>query len=101
MTVNDPTLNDKIVNMVLYNQPAAPTDGTPSMFNLQPNMIAVRYTCDNNAESPSYEVVVTISGYQYQMLAPYIAGTKVGKDIVATSPTEYVTNDAAPFCSAS
>jgi hypothetical protein len=101
MSFNDPQLAPKIVNMVLYNQPDAPTDGSTPIFGLTAAMVDVRYVCDNNLQSPSFEVVVTLSGYQFQMLSPYVAGNKIGKDIVAASPTEYTTTDAAPPCSAS
>jgi len=91
----DITLHDQIQNMVLYNQPAA---GSQPLFNLTSSMVDVRNVCDNNPESPSYEVRVTITGYPFQMLSPYVAGAKVGRDIVASSPTEYTTTDVAPSC---
>jgi Flp pilus assembly protein TadG len=94
----DVTLHDQIQNMVLYNQPAA---GSQPIFNLTAAMVDVRNICDNNPESPSYEVRVTITGYPFQMLSPYVAGAKVGRDIVASSPTEYTTTGSAPSCTGS
>lgn len=94
----DSTLYDQVRNMVLYNQAGVPADGTTPVFNLTPEMVNVQTIGDGNLESPSYEVRVTITGYRYLMLSPYISGTKVGRDIVASSPTEYVTVDAPPSC---
>jgi Flp pilus assembly protein TadG len=78
----DPTDSTAIQNMVLYLQPSAPAGRTPS-FGLAPAMVAVS-TADGG--TPNYRLVVQISGFSYQTLSPYLAGTYRGTPVSVSVP---------------
>lgn len=78
--------HDKIQNMVLYNQPTAPTDGSTAIFGLSASNVAVSM---DTTVTPN-QIQVFINGYQYQMFSPLIAGMHYGPNILASSPTEIV-----------
>ena len=80
--VTDPTNSGAIRNMVLYLQPTAPANRTPS-FGLTASMVNVS-TAD--AGTDNYRLVVQISGYSYRLLSPYLAGTYRGRPINISVP---------------
>ena len=80
--VTDPTNSGAIQNMVLYLQPTAPVNRTPS-FGLTPEMVSVA-TAD--AGTDNYRLTVRISGYSDQMLSPYFAPTYQGAPINISIP---------------
>lgn len=81
--INDPTDSNSIVNMILYNQSAAPSVGTPTYFNLASSNISVT---NPNSGTNDYRLNVTISGYTYTVLSPFIAGTYTGPPITVSVP---------------
>jgi hypothetical protein len=78
--INDPTDTDSITNMVLYNQATA---GTDSYFGLTASNVAVSAT---GAGTDNYNLKVTISGYTYSVLSPYISGQYTGPLISVSVP---------------
>ncbi|PWU11752.1 MAG: hypothetical protein C5B51_02025 [Terriglobia bacterium] len=80
--VTDPANGSAIQNMVLYLQPTAPAGGTPS-FGLNASMVSVSTP---DAGTDNYRLVVQISGYSYQVLSPYIAGSHKGSPISVSVP---------------
>ncbi|MDR3698995.1 MAG: TadE/TadG family type IV pilus assembly protein [Candidatus Sulfopaludibacter sp.] len=78
----DPTDSAAIQNMVLYLQPAVPAGRTPS-FGLAPSMVAVSTAGSGTA---NYRLVVQISGFSYQVLSPYLAGTYRGTPVSVSVP---------------
>ncbi len=84
----DSNLQSEIQNMVLYNQPTAPSNGQ-AFFGLTPQSVQVTSTTPDS-QTGYYQIVVKITNYPYQMLSPYIAGTHFGPNIVASVASEYV-----------
>jgi Flp pilus assembly protein TadG len=80
--VNDPQNSDAIRNMVLYLQPAAPPNGTPS-FHLTPAMVAVS-TAEPGTDN--YRLQVQISGYSFSTFSPYLAHSYPGAPIRISVP---------------
>jgi len=81
--INDPTDSTSIVNMVLYNQPATPSAGTPTYFNLSSSNVSVT---NPDSGTNDYRLSVQISGYTYTILSPYIAGSYTGLPIIVSVP---------------
>jgi Flp pilus assembly protein TadG len=87
------TVHDQIQNLVLYNQTTAQSSGA-GVFGLTASMINVEYiddtgtVCAAPAVGCGHEVRITIHDYPYQMFSPYIAGTHMGPNIVASMPNE-------------
>lgn len=81
--INDPTNSTSIVNMVLYNQSATPSQGTPTYFNLSSSNVTVS---NPGSGTNDYRLTVQISGYHYMMLSPYFAGTYTGIPVVISVP---------------
>ncbi len=81
--VNNPSDATSITNMVLYDQASAPQQGTSSYFNLSSSNVSVS---SPDSGTNSYRLVVTISGYSYNVISPYIAGTYTGPPIVVSVP---------------
>lgn len=81
--VNDPTDSTSITNMVLYNQSATPASGTPTYFNLASANVSVT---NPNSGTNDYRLTVQISGYNYTVLSPYIAGSYTGIPITVSVP---------------
>ena len=82
--INDPTDLTSITNMVLYNQATAPSDNeTPSYFNLTSSNVSVT---NPDSGTNDYRLNVTISGYTYTVLSPYIAGSYTGQPITVSVP---------------
>jgi len=81
--INDPTDTNSIVNMVLYNQSATPSSGTPAYFNLSSSNVSVT---NPGVGTNDYRVNVQISGYTYTILSPYIGGAHTGLPITVSVP---------------
>jgi Flp pilus assembly protein TadG len=81
--INDPTDSTSITNMVLYNQSAAPPLGTSGYFNLAASNVVVS---NPGSGTDNYRLNITISGYTYNILSPYIAGTYTGPTITVSVP---------------
>jgi Flp pilus assembly protein TadG len=71
-----------VQNMVLYNQPTAPSGASP-YFGLASSNVQISTACSG---SDDYRLVVKISNYSYAILSPYIAGTYTGPNITVVSP---------------
>ena len=81
--IQAPADTDSITNMVLYNQAAAPPDGTPAYFNLQRSNVVVT---NPGSGTDYYRLNVQITGYTYTVLSPYIAGTYTGPPVTVSVP---------------
>jgi Flp pilus assembly protein TadG len=81
--INDPTNTTSIVNMVLYNQSASPSQGTPTYFNLSSSNVSVS---NPGSGTNDYRLTVKISGYNYTVLSPYMSGALTGIPIVVSVP---------------
>jgi Flp pilus assembly protein TadG len=81
--INDPTDSTSITNMVLYNQSATPPLGTTGYFKLAAGNVVVS---NPDSGTDNYRLNITISGYTYNMLSPYIAGTYTGPTITVSVP---------------
>ncbi len=80
--VNNPADTEAIRNMVLYRQSTVPTDRGAS-FGLTAAMVSVS-TPDSGTDN--YRLVLTISGYSYRMLSPYLARSYRGAPITVSIP---------------
>jgi Flp pilus assembly protein TadG len=81
--INNPSDSASITNMVLYNQSTSPATGTPTYFNLTASNVAITTP---NSGTNDYRLNLTISGYTYTVLSPYIAGTYTGAPITVSVP---------------
>jgi len=81
--INNPSDSASITNMVLYNQSTSPASGTPTYFNLTASNVAITTP---NSGTNDYRLNLTISGYTYTVLSPYIAGTYTGAPITVSVP---------------
>ncbi len=81
--INNPTDSTSITNMILYDQATAPQQGTSSYFNLTAANVSVS---NPDTGTNNNRLVVTISGYTYNVVSPYIAGTYTGPPIVVSVP---------------
>jgi len=81
--INNPTDSTSITNMVLYNQSSSPSSGTAGYFNLTSSNVSVTTP---GSGSNDYRLVVTISGYSYLMLSPWVAGSHTGVPITVAVP---------------
>jgi Flp pilus assembly protein TadG len=81
--VNDPTNTTSIQNMVLYNQPARPEEGTATYFNLTASNVSVT---NPDSGTDQYRLNIRISGYSYNILSLYIAGSYTGPPITVSVP---------------
>ncbi|SRR5579885_741772 len=88
----NPLSCDAIKNMVLYN---SSSPGSQTYFNLVPTCttssstsLPTGGTCAQywDAGTDNARVVVSIMGYQYVVLSPYIGGKWTGPSIVVTVP---------------
>ncbi|MCU1236896.1 MAG: TadE family protein [Candidatus Solibacter sp.] len=80
--VTDPSNTSAIQNMVLYLQPATPVNGTAS-FGLTRAMVSVS-TADSGTDD--YRLIIRVSGYSYNLLTPYLAGSYKGVPISMSVP---------------
>ena len=76
---------DGVRNLVLFGNTVAPGDATPSLWGMTADMVQV---ARNNQNTNEDEMVVTISGYRFQVFSPWIAGSALGRSIVAAAPVE-------------
>jgi Flp pilus assembly protein TadG len=81
--INNPTDSTSITNMVLYNQSANPPSGTLSYFGVASSNVSVT---NPDSGTNNYRLNITISGYSYTMLSPYIGGTYTGIPITVSVP---------------
>jgi Flp pilus assembly protein TadG len=81
--INDATNHTAIQNMVLYNQSAAPTDGTQPYFNLTTSNVTVT---DVGSGTDSYYLMIQISGYSFTTLSPYLSGSMTGPAVTVSVP---------------
>ena len=72
-------------NMVLYGQATAPPRKATGIFGLQPAMVNVSRT---DEWTPEDRIVIAISGYQYTVITPFMAGRFTGRPIEVSSPVE-------------
>jgi len=80
--LSDPNNLTAVSNMIMYNQPTTPPDGTPAYFGLTSNVVHVTrpYTGQDDC------LVVLISNYSYQMFSPWVAGSYNGPNIQVSVP---------------
>ena len=81
----NPSDLDAVRNMVMYGQPAAPHDNPAGFFGLRSSNVNV---ARQNNWTPEDRITITISGYHYTLVTPFMAGTFTGKPIVVTLPVE-------------
>jgi Flp pilus assembly protein TadG len=81
--INDPTDSTSITNMVLYFQSSSPDGGTPSYFGLTAANVAVS---NPGSGTDDYRLNVKISGYNFSVLSPYIAGRYQGPPVTVSVP---------------
>jgi len=75
----------EITNMVLYNQPTAPTGRTTGDFGLTTSHVTVtRQSASTNDD----RIVVTIANYRFRFFSPLIAKIATAKPIMASMPYE-------------
>lgn len=72
-------------NVVMYGQPAAPRENAQGFFGLQASMVSV---ARQNSWTPEDRITITISGYHYTLITPFLAGTFTGRPITVTLPVE-------------
>jgi len=72
-------------NLVLFGDTVAPADPTRSLWGITAAMVQVARANQNTNED---EMVVTITGYRFQIFSPWIAGSALGRSIVASAPVE-------------
>jgi Flp pilus assembly protein TadG len=82
-SINGPTNTTAIRNMVLYNQSAAPADGTPTYYGLTTDNLAIS---TSGSGTDNYLLTMRISGYSYKIFSIGIAGTFTGPAITVTVP---------------
>jgi Flp pilus assembly protein TadG len=82
-SLQEPINTVAVRNMVLYNQAATPGEGTPGYFNLTSTNVSVTAP---DAGTDNYRLNISISGYTYTVLSPYIAGTYTGPPILISTP---------------
>jgi Flp pilus assembly protein TadG len=76
---------DGVRNLVLFGNTVAPGDATRGFWGMTAAMVQV---ARNNQNTNEDEMVVTISGYRFQIFSPWIAGSALGRPIVAAAPVE-------------
>ena len=76
---------DGVRNLVLFGNTVAPDDATRSFWGMTAAMVQVARANQNTNED---EMVVTITGYRFQIFSPWIAGSALGRSIVASAPVE-------------
>src|SRR4051812_21479257 len=74
-----------IRNMVLYGKTAAPHQNPPGVFGLQTSMVSVARRDD---WTPEDRIVITVSGYHYTLITPFMAGVFTGRPISVSAPVE-------------
>ena len=82
--VTNPSNTTAITNVLLYSQATVPARATP-FFGLTPAMVKVSAP---DANTDNYRLVVTLSGYSFQLLSPFMSGRYVGAPITITVPLD-------------
>ncbi len=82
-SVHDPTDATAIINVLLYNQSQTPTDGRSTFFNLSPSMVSVSTA---GAGTDNYRLTVTLSGYSFRMISPFLSSSYTGPPITVSQP---------------
>ncbi|MBI4877524.1 MAG: pilus assembly protein [Acidobacteria bacterium] len=72
-------------NLVLYGTTVAPAPPAPGFWGMDASMVTVARVNQNTNEDA---VVVTISGFRFQVFSLWISGSARGKPIVASAPVE-------------
>ena len=75
-------------NIVLYSQPSLPADkstGAAGIFGLVPSMVTVARVSDGEPED---RITITLSGYRFLFVTPFIAGPFTGIPIRMSLPVE-------------
>jgi Flp pilus assembly protein TadG len=80
----NPTSLDSAKNIVLYNQTASGSGS--GILGIDPSNVSV--TRSGTAGATDDRIIVTISGYQYQIITIGWAGTYNGKPITVSMPVE-------------
>ena len=80
--VTDSSNSTAITNVVLYAQSTIPTAAKP-YFGLTPAMVSVS-TPDVNTDN--YRLVITISGYSFPLISPFLSGRFGGAPITVAVP---------------
>ena len=74
-----------IRNIVVYGNTAAPHKNPPGIFGLQSSMVSVARQDD---WTPEDRIVITVSGYHYTLITPFMAGVFTGRPISVSAPVE-------------
>ena len=72
-------------NIVMYGSTSAPSKNPPGFFGLQSKMVSAVRVGD---WTPEDRIVITISGYQYTIVTPFMAGVFTGRPITVSAPVE-------------
>jgi Flp pilus assembly protein TadG len=80
--VTDPSNATAITNVVLYAQSIAPVGATP-YFGLTAAMVNVS---NPDIGTDDYRLVVTVSGYSFQLVSPFLHGRFGGPPITVSIP---------------
>ena len=77
-----------IQNMVLYGSPSVPAGnsaGAPGIFGLTPSNVSVSRA---SSGTPEDRIAISVSGYNFTFIAPFIAGRFTGKPIQVSLSVE-------------
>ena len=80
----NPTSLDSAKNIILYNQTS--NVGGEGIFGLDPSNVTVARS--GTAGTTNDRIIVTISGYQYNLITLGWAGSYTGKTITVSMPVE-------------
>lgn len=81
----NPTDLNAVRNMVIYGRPSTAGESQSGFFGLQSSMVNVTR---QNSWTPEDRITITISGYRYTLITPFLAGTFTGRPIAVTLPVE-------------
>jgi hypothetical protein len=72
-------------NIVLYGNTSAPRNNPPGVFGLETSMVKAARVDDWTSED---RIVITVSGYHYTLITPFMAGKFTGRPITVSAPVE-------------
>jgi Flp pilus assembly protein TadG len=81
----NPTNSTGTKNVAVYNTPSPASDASPVLGGLTTGMVNV---VSSDPATPQARITVTITGYPFNVLSPYIAGSFTVKPVVATMVSE-------------
>src|SRR5262249_637634 len=81
--VQSPIDTTAVQNMVLYNQPTAPSPPADGYFGLTSTMVQVT---NPGSGTSDFRLVVLITNYPYPVFSPLIGGTFKGPNITVSVP---------------